>query len=80
MVISTSPCASEVPAPLKLRPNGAIQIYYYYYYLFILLLLLLLLLLLFVIISTVVTPINNNLIHNIHKRKVQKYNLQQKSE
>jgi len=20
------------PAPLKLRPNGAIQIYYYYYY------------------------------------------------
>jgi len=23
---------SEPPAPLKLRPNGAIQIYYYYYY------------------------------------------------
>jgi len=25
-------CCSYLPAPLKLRPNGAIQIYYYYYY------------------------------------------------
>jgi len=29
---STASCFALLPVPLKLRPNGAIQIYYYYYY------------------------------------------------